>query len=190
MKYCKKRIALLGPTAAPRNVTALSRTSQSFLVSWLEPTLNGELVRYEVSVRKKADILATISPTTQTVAKSTPSSAPATEAPSESPDEELINAGSKLSIIIGSREKWTEYMVQVRAVTKPEQPGRYSDAVTVRTVEDGKSCDKVLQLSYQPLSELERFDISHNLPKVIFSLLTMKYSSESNTVIEYFAHNI
>ena len=126
-------------------MAAYNSSSTEVFLTWQPPrpeTLNGKLRSYLVQIME-IKLLPTSAPT-RGASKVLPSVAPSpsssstrvTIPPSGEPHLSTTDVGLNLSYHIGQLKKWTSYEVKVRAVTIA--PGPFSEAVMVRTDEDGE----------------------------------------------------
>ena len=155
----------LAPSSAPFITTASDTSSEAIFVAWDPPaldTLNGKLRKYQLRLTE-ISTQPTIMPTSRSSISGLTSSAsllpssPVTTTPINSeipvttePHREgkgrskrqvgspvLLDVGTAVSYKAHGLKKWTFYDVEVRAVTVA--PGPFSNKLSVRTDEDGKS---------------------------------------------------
>ena len=153
------------PSSAPFITTAYNTSSEAIFIAWDPPaldTLNGKLRKYQLCLTE-ISTQPTIMPTSRNSFSGLTSSAsllPSSPVPTTPSDSEipvttephregngrskrqvgspvLLDVGTAVSYEAHGLKKWTFYEVEVRAVTVA--PGPFSNKLSVRTDEDGKS---------------------------------------------------
>ena len=154
------------PSGAPTITAAHSTSSEAIFIAWDPPaldTLNGKLRTYQLRLTKISTQPTIIMPTSRKSISGLTSSAsllPSSPVPTTPSDSEipvttephregngrskrqvdspvLLDVGTAVSYEAHGLKKWTFYEVEVRAVTVA--PGPFSNKLSVRTDEDGKS---------------------------------------------------
>ena len=153
------------PSGAPTITAADSTSSEAISIAWDPPaldTLNGKLRKYQLRLTE-ISTQPTIMPTSRNSISGLTTSAsllPSSPVPTRPSDSEIpvttephregngrskrqvglpvvLDVGTAVSYEAHGLKKWTVYEVEVRAVTVA--PGPFSNKLSVRTDEDGKS---------------------------------------------------
>ena len=154
--YIDTFLLMTAPSGSPVITTAHSVSSTEIVVAWKAPPLqtrNGKLRSYEVQITEikatptSLPTKVTVSSTSSSFGSSTHVSYPtrephmlttaaaAVEGIQQVGVPVSLDAKLNLSIHIAELKKWSNYLVRVRAHTVAAGP--FSDAVVVRTDEDG-----------------------------------------------------